>query len=56
VELADLYRLGGLDADAGEYLGWAKQMYASLDDHAGRARCLVVEATGWPRRRPSPKC
>jgi hypothetical protein len=44
VELADLYRLGGLGAEAGQYLAWAKQAYESMDDPAGRARCLVVEA------------
>ena len=44
IELADLYRLGGLAAEAGEYLAWARQAYTSLDDAAGRARCLLVEA------------
>ena len=44
IELADLYRLGGLAAEAGKYLAWARQAYTSLDDAAGRARCLLVEA------------
>jgi hypothetical protein len=44
VELADLYRLGGLDAKAAGYLAWARQAYTSLDDPAGQARCLLVEA------------
>ena len=44
VEMADLYRLGGLAAEAGEYLAWARQAYTSLDDAVGRARCLLVEA------------